>query len=65
MAPEVLQGSIVFKAEAYMSTDVYAMGLVMWELISRCNETTGNKVTTVHRHEFIVLKFLGSLQVFF
>ena len=41
MAPEILQGSITFKAEAFIATDVYALGLVMWELISRCNETSG------------------------
>ena len=41
MAPEILQGSITFKAEAFIATDVYALGLVMWELLSRCNETSG------------------------
>lgn len=37
MAPEVLQGSIIFKKEYLFWIDMYACGLVLWELISRCS----------------------------
>ncbi|KAG5450143.1 Activin receptor type-2B [Clonorchis sinensis] len=36
MAPEVLDGAIQFSRDAYLRIDVYAMGLVFWELMSRC-----------------------------
>jgi hypothetical protein len=37
MAPEVLEGAITFNRESFLRIDVYALGLVMWELISRCS----------------------------
>jgi len=40
MAPEVLQGAIAFNAESFLCIDVYALALVMWELLSRCDETS-------------------------
>lgn len=36
MAPEILGGSIGFTADAFIKIDMYAVSLVMWELISRC-----------------------------
>ncbi|KAF5402874.1 Receptor protein serine/threonine kinase [Paragonimus heterotremus] len=36
MAPEVLDGAIQFSRDAYLRIDVYAMGLILWELMSRC-----------------------------
>ncbi|KAI7695605.1 hypothetical protein SSS_05339 [Sarcoptes scabiei] len=36
MAPEVLEGAINFTSESFLKIDMYACGLVMWELISRC-----------------------------
>ena len=37
MAPEVLEGAINFTRDAFLRIDVYACGLVLWELLSRCS----------------------------
>lgn len=37
MAPEVLEGAINFNRDAFLRIDVYACGLVLWEMVSRCN----------------------------
>jgi hypothetical protein len=37
MAPEVLEGAINFSKDAFLRIDVYACGLVLWELASRCS----------------------------
>ncbi|XP_065649195.1 activin receptor type-2A isoform X1 [Hydra vulgaris] len=39
MAPEVLEGAIAFRTEAFLCIDIYALGLVLWEILSRCGET--------------------------
>ncbi|VDP88061.1 unnamed protein product [Echinostoma caproni] len=44
MAPEVLDGAIQFSRDAYLRIDVYAMGLVFWELMSRCTGTTKHPI---------------------
>ena len=36
MAPEVLEGAIAFTRDSFLRIDVYACGLVLWELASRC-----------------------------
>ena len=36
MAPEVLEGAINFSRDAFLKIDMYACGLVLWELASRC-----------------------------
>lgn len=36
MAPEILEGAINFTRDAFLRIDVYACGLVLWELVSRC-----------------------------
>ncbi|XP_022253371.1 activin receptor type-2B-like isoform X2 [Limulus polyphemus] len=36
MAPEVLEGAINFNRDAFLRIDMYACGLVLWELLSRC-----------------------------
>lgn len=36
MAPELLEGAINFNMEAFLRIDMYACGLVLWELASRC-----------------------------
>lgn len=41
MAPEVLEGAINFTRDAFLRIDVYACGLVLWELVSRCSEHDG------------------------
>lgn len=41
MAPEVLEGAINFQRDSFLRIDMYAMGLVLWELVSRCAEVNG------------------------
>lgn len=44
MAPELLQGIIAHTREALCSVDMYALALVLWEIINQCDvySTTGN-----------------------
>jgi len=37
MAPEVLEGAINFSRDAFLRIDLYACGLVLWEIMSRCS----------------------------
>ncbi|XP_065665950.1 activin receptor type-2A isoform X1 [Hydra vulgaris] len=37
MAPEILDGAIVFNSESYFLMDIYSTALIIWELVSRCN----------------------------
>lgn len=41
MAPEVLEGAINFQRDSFLRIDMYAMGLVLWELVSRCSDCDG------------------------
>lgn len=41
MAPEVLEGAISFNRDAFLRIDMYACGLVLWELMSRCTAADG------------------------
>lgn len=41
MAPEILEGAINFTRDAFLRIDVYACGLVLWELVSRCTTHGG------------------------
>ena len=41
MAPEVLEGAINFNRDAFLRIDMYACGLVLWELLSRCSAADG------------------------
>ena len=41
MAPEVLEGAICFNRDAFLRIDMYACGLVLWELVSRCSAVEG------------------------
>lgn len=45
MAPEVLEGAINFQRDAFLRIDMYAMGLVLWELASRCTASDGKQLT--------------------
>ena len=36
MAPEILEGSMEFQRQFFLWVDMYACGLVLWELASRC-----------------------------
>lgn len=46
MAPELLEGVIAHTREALFSVDIYAVALVMWEIISQCDAyaNTGSQV---------------------
>lgn len=44
MAPEVLEGAINFHRDAFLRIDMYALGLVLWELLSRCNAADGGSL---------------------
>ncbi|KAM6945867.1 activin receptor type-2A [Aplochiton taeniatus] len=41
MAPEVLEGAINFQRDSFLRIDMYALGLVLWELASRCTAADG------------------------
>ncbi|XP_059182926.1 activin receptor type-2B-like [Centropristis striata] len=41
MAPEVLEGAINFQRDAFLRIDMYSVGLVLWELVSRCKAVDG------------------------
>ena len=41
MDPEVLEGAINFQRDAFLRIDMYALGLVLWELVSRCKAADG------------------------
>lgn len=43
MAPEVLEGAINFQRDAFLRIDMYAVGLVLWELVSRCAAADGER----------------------
>ena len=36
MAPEILEGAIIFSRDQFFRIDIYACGLVLWELVSQC-----------------------------
>lgn len=40
MAPEVLDGAIQFTRDAFLRIDVYALGLVIWELMTRAHRSS-------------------------
>lgn len=54
MAPEVLEGAICFNRDAFLRIDMYACGLVLWELLSRCNAAEGTHLY----HSETFLQFL-------
>ena len=41
MAPEVLEGAISFNQEAFLKIDIYAFGLVLYEILSSVNGKLG------------------------
>lgn len=48
MAPEVLEGAINFQRDAFLRIDMYAVGLVLWELVSRCKAVDGKTHSNTH-----------------
>lgn len=47
MAPEVLEGAINFTPDAFLRIDMYACGLVLWEVVSRCTAISHQSTATV------------------
>ena len=45
MAPEVLEGAISFNQESFLRIDVYAFGLILWEMASMCQLGDGEYPT--------------------
>ncbi|XP_031133505.1 trace amine-associated receptor 13c-like [Sander lucioperca] len=43
MAPEVLEGAISFQRDSFLRIDMYAVGLMLWELASRCKAADARK----------------------
>ncbi|CAG5118529.1 unnamed protein product [Candidula unifasciata] len=41
MAPEVLEGAICFNLDSFLRIDMYACGLIIWELMTRCSSQDG------------------------
>ena len=41
MSPEVLSGAISFNREAFLRIDMYALGLICWEIAMRTNPGEG------------------------
>lgn len=51
MAPEVLEGAINFQRDAFLRIDMYAFGLVLWELAARCTAADGESGTLAGKGE--------------
>lgn len=51
MAPEVLEGAINFSRDAFLRIDMYACGLVLWELATRC---TAQDVSNILKYDFCI-----------
>lgn len=47
MAPEVLEGAINFTPDAFLRIDMYACGLVLWEVVSRCTAISHQSAAAV------------------
>ncbi|XP_061177449.1 activin receptor type-2B-like [Saccostrea echinata] len=72
MAPEILEGAISFRKDAFLRIDMYACGLVLWELLTRnsCSdqpsdeyqlpfeEEAGSHPTLEDMQELVVMKKL-------
>ena len=56
MAPEILVGTIGNELKALLLCDVYALSLVFWELISRCDQRGERfSVHPLSRHELLCI----------
>jgi len=51
MAPEVLEGAINFSRHHFMNIDMYACGLVLWEIMSRCSAADGKLMSTISGYD--------------
>ena len=62
MAPEVLEGAINFQRDSFLRIDMYAFGLVLWELASRCTAADGEPHASTRKPLFSLC--VAFLQVF-
>ncbi|KII60976.1 Activin receptor type-2A [Thelohanellus kitauei] len=46
MAPEILEGCIIYRRDILPMMDVYSFGLLVWEILTRCHECPGLKTLT-------------------
>lgn len=60
MAPEVLEGAINFQRDSFLRIDMYAFGLVLWELASRCTAADGKSTSTLVKFYPHCLVFIPS-----
>ena len=59
MSPELLERLInIFDPESFKRTDVYAMGLVVWEMINCCEATPGMFVVILNIVGIFVVNFI-------
>ncbi len=54
MAPEVLEGAISFQRDSFLRIDMYAVGLVLWELATRCTAADGNTHSFTHSESSVM-----------
>lgn len=54
MAPEVLEGAVRFQISSFLSIDVYSLGLILWELIMRCQLELGENLKMLYRILLII-----------
>lgn len=54
MAPEVLEGAINFTRDSFLRIDMYACGLVLWELASRCTVQNVRNIYYVLQRTFLL-----------
>lgn len=56
MAPEVLEGAINFTRDSFLRIDMYACGLVLWELASRCTVQNVRNICNISckKHVFLL-----------
>lgn len=52
MAPEVLECSVTFTKASFTKIDVYALSLVLWELLSRCSTVNKPLNQSSQAHEY-------------
>lgn len=62
MAPEALEGAMTFTRDSFLRIDMYAVGLVIWELMTRCDVLGVNIFIKLHN---IVEKFYIKLLICF
>lgn len=48
MSPEILEGSVNLNSDWCLQGDVYALGLVMWEIWMRCSDLFGGEMVPQH-----------------